>query len=141
MSTTVKDIKALFAELKRAKRQPFPKLRGRMTDVPNEPGVYVIYSPRSKRVVHVGKTSRGTLRQRLRSHLHGRAKYHGRKFRNGYEFQCLPVRSTRKRALLEPMLSVTFALGTSALERCLEKSNAAPLTWRCAWTCHATLDF
>jgi hypothetical protein len=58
VSTTVKDIKALFIELKRAKRQPFPKPRGRMSDVPKEPGVYVIYSPRSKRVVHVGKTSK-----------------------------------------------------------------------------------
>ena len=120
VSTTVKDIKALFAELKRAKRQPFPKLRERMTDVPNEPGVYVIYAPRSKRAFHVGKTSRRTLRQRLRSHLNGRQKHQGRKLRNGYEFQCLPVRSTRKRALLEAYAIGCLCprhLGTGALPR------------------------
>ena len=68
MSTTIKDIRALFAQLTKAKSYPFPKVRGHITEVPDGPGVYVIYPPRSKRVLHVGKTSRRTLRQRLKSH-------------------------------------------------------------------------
>jgi hypothetical protein len=79
-------------------------------DAPNKQGVYLIYSPGSKKVVHVGRTYRGTagLRQRLRNHLHGSSSFtqeylegHGRKLREGYTFRCLPVTSARQRALVE----------------------------------------
>jgi hypothetical protein len=55
-----------FSKLPRAQLRLFPRHRERM-DVPNEQGVYVIYSPGAKKVVHVGRTYRGTarLRQRL----------------------------------------------------------------------------
>ena len=101
MSTTVSDLKVLFAKLQRAERHPFPKVRGRMTNAPDEPGVYIVYAPRSGRVFYVGKTARQTLRGRLTSHLNGKSPHHGKKWRNGYTFQCLPFRSTRKRTLLE----------------------------------------
>jgi hypothetical protein len=105
-------VKALFKKLKRAKLRRFPDHRKRM-DAPELQGVYVIYSPRRRKVrkvVHVGRTYRGTagLRQRLRNHLHGASSFtieflkgHGRELRNGYAFRYLPVRSARRRALLE----------------------------------------
>jgi excinuclease UvrABC nuclease subunit len=99
--TTVKDLEALFARLTKAKRFRLPKQGDHLTGAPAVPGVYIIWSPRSKRALHVGKSSRRTLHQRLSSHLRGHAKFQGSKLRRGYEFQCLEVKSTRKRALLE----------------------------------------
>jgi excinuclease UvrABC nuclease subunit len=101
MSTTGKDIGALFVQLQRAKRHRFPELRGQITDdALDRPGVYIVYTPRSERVFYVGKTSRSTLRQRLKGHLFGRSKHHGAKWRH-YQFRCLAVRSARHRTLLE----------------------------------------
>lgn len=99
--TTLKDLESLFAQLTKAKRFHFPKQGNRLTGAPAAPGVYIIWSPRSKRALHVGKSSRQTLHKRLSSHLRGHAKFQGSKLRRGYEFQCLEVKSTRKRALLE----------------------------------------
>jgi hypothetical protein len=112
MNREQKAVRTLFKRLKRATLRSFPDHRGRM-DAPDLQGVYVIYSPRIqkvRKVVHVGRTYRGTagLRQRLKNHLHGASSFtneflkgHGRKLRNGYAFRCLPVRSARRRALLE----------------------------------------
>src|ERR1700693_3522693 len=99
--TTVKDLEALFAQLMKAGRFHFPKQGDRLAGAPEVPGVYIIWSPRSKRALHIGKSSRRTLYQRLASHLRGHAKFQGSKLRRGYEFQCLGIKSTRKRALLE----------------------------------------
>jgi GIY-YIG catalytic domain-containing protein len=136
MSTTVKDIRTLFRKLKRAERQSFPK-QGGMTDVPDEPGVYIVYSPRSRRVFYVGKTARATLRKRFESHLYGRSEHHGSKWRNGYEFRCLPVRSARHRTLLEAYAIGCLCpkyLGTGAIKRspspCLAKPGATGLGLR-----------
>ena len=102
-------VRALFAELKRSRPQAFPKPRQRIP-ASDEQGVYVIYSPRANKVVHVGRTYKGTkgLRQRLKNHLQGASSFtqkhlkgHGHKLRNGYTFRCLLVASPRRRALLE----------------------------------------
>jgi GIY-YIG catalytic domain len=99
--TTVKDLEALFTQLMNAKRFRFPKQGDHLTGALDVPGVYIIWSPRSKRALHIGKSSTRRLDQRLSSHLRGHAKFQGSKLRRGYEFQCLGVKSTRKRALLE----------------------------------------
>jgi hypothetical protein len=104
-----KAVRALFIDLMREKRKQFPKPRGKL-DAPARQGVYVIYSPRVWKVVHVGRTYKGTagLRQRLKNHMHGSSSFareyfkgHGSTLRNGYAFRCLPVTSRRLRALLE----------------------------------------
>src|SRR5579884_92312 len=121
MSTTGKDIKALFVKLNRTDRLPFPKSGG-LKNVPETQGVYIVYCPRSERVFYVGKTARATLRRRLEGHLHGRSKHHGPKWRKGYEFRCLPVRSARRRTLLEAYAIGCLCpkyLGTGALKRSL----------------------
>ncbi len=60
--------------------------------------------------MHVGRTLRGKggIHQRLNNHLHGQSSFTAVKFdrmgwklRNGYEYQYLEVRNSRKRALLE----------------------------------------
>jgi hypothetical protein len=74
MSDEQKTVKASFIKLKHAKCQTFPKgEREALThDVPNGHGVYVIYFPDAKKILHVGRTSRAKkgLRQRLKSHLY-----------------------------------------------------------------------
>ena len=109
MSREQKAVRALFIELKRSRLYEFPKHRKRI-DAPNKQGVYVIYSPSVRKVVHVGRTYKGTagLRQRLKNHLHGSSSFTekylkdgGSSLRNGYTFRCLPVASPRRRALLE----------------------------------------
>jgi hypothetical protein len=109
MNREQRGVRALFIKLRRAYSHPFPKPRERI-DAPNKQGVYVIYSPRARKVVHVGRTYKGTagLRQRLNNHLHGQSSFtqkylggHGSKLRNGYTFRCLPIASRRRRALLE----------------------------------------
>jgi hypothetical protein len=82
-------------------------------DAPDRQGVYLIYSPRIRKVrkvVNVGRTYRGTagLQQRLKNHLHGASSFtqkylkaNGRKLRKGCAFRCLPIASVRARALLE----------------------------------------
>jgi hypothetical protein len=83
-----------------------------LNKVPAEQGVYVIYSPHKKKVVHVGRTYRGKagLRQRLKNHIHGSSSFtlvylkrRGKKLKRGYKFQYLPLpnRSWRRCALLE----------------------------------------
>lgn len=110
---TAKDAKAvqsLFSELKRTRRRPFPKAGDRL-DAPNEQGVYIIYSPSGK-VLHVGRTYRGTngLRQRLSNHLHAASSFtmqylkgHGTRLRSGYKFAFLTVPKPRQRALFEAL--------------------------------------
>lgn len=104
-------VKIDFRALKRQKRHRFPK-RGQLTGISTKQGVYVIYAPRTKRVVHVGRTYRGKegLQQRLRNHLQGSSSFtaeylkkHGTKLRRGYTFRFLPlpVKAWRRRALLE----------------------------------------
>jgi hypothetical protein len=104
-----KAVKALFNDLMREERKQFPLPREKV-DAPARQGVYVIYSPRVWKVVHVGKTFEGTegLRKRLRNHMHGSSAFarefldgKGSKLRYGYAFRCLPVASPRLRALLE----------------------------------------
>ncbi len=102
-------VKADFLKLKSAHGCAFPP-RGGLSYVPHKQGVYIIYSPRAKTVVHVGRTYRATagLRQRLENHLHAQSSFtneflkgHGRKLRKGYTFRYLTVTSGRRRALLE----------------------------------------
>jgi hypothetical protein len=102
-------IRRLFRKLCAAPATPFPEPRGHI-QAPFEHGVYVIYSPRSSEVLHVGRTYRGKggLHQRLKNHLHGLSSFththldgRGTKLRNGYKFRCLPVKRPRQRALLE----------------------------------------
>jgi hypothetical protein len=109
MSREQKAVRALFIELKHSRLHEFPKHRKRI-DAPNKQGVYVIYSPGVRKVVHVGRTYEGTagLRQRLKNHLHGSSSFteqylkgRGPSLRNGYTFRCLPLASPRRRALLE----------------------------------------
>jgi hypothetical protein len=103
-------IKSLFRKLAKAKLRSFPEA-GERLDAPDEQGVYVIYSPRGK-VLHVGRTYRGTrgLRQRLNNHLHasssftnGFLKGRGARLRAGYTFSLLAVPEPRQRALLEAL--------------------------------------
>lgn len=103
-------IRSLFSVLKRSKRRHFPRA-GERLDAPNEQGVYVIYSPSGK-VLHVGRTYRGTngLRQRLSNHLHAASSFtesylkgHGARLRSGYKFAFLEVSKPRQRALLEAL--------------------------------------
>jgi hypothetical protein len=110
MSREQKRIRADFLKLINARCQAFPVNSMELESVPDEQGVYVIYSPRAKKVVHVGRTNRGAagLRQRLRNHLDGLSSFtdkylkgQGSKLRSGYTFRCLSVRSPRRRALLE----------------------------------------
>lgn len=106
----VNNVRSLFAELKKARPQSFPKAGARL-DAPNEQGVYVIYS-RTGKVLHVGRTYRGTngLRQRLNNHLHAASSFtqsylngHGARLRSGYKFKFLTVPKPRQRALLEAL--------------------------------------
>ena len=112
MTREQKIVRALFTELQSTKIMHFPKPRQRL-DVPDEQGVYIIYSL-SKKVVHVGRTYRGTagLRQRLNNHLHGSSSFtnvylkgHGRRLRRGYTFRYIAIRSSRHRALVEAFAS------------------------------------
>lgn len=83
-----------------------------LNKVPSKQGVYIIYSPHTKKVVHVGRTYRGKagLRQRLKNHIHGSSSFtlvylkgRGKKLRRGYKFQYLPLprKAWRRCALLE----------------------------------------
>ncbi len=101
-------IEQLFEKLCAEPEYPFPKA-GSAPSASRNGGVYVIRSPRG-RVVHVGRTTRGSrgLQQRLSNHLHGRSSFTkkylknlGSKLRSGYTYQCLEVKRTRQRALLE----------------------------------------
>ncbi|MFQ6035511.1 MAG: hypothetical protein ACE5NM_06635 [Sedimentisphaerales bacterium] len=102
-----KKVKQLFEELRLQKKWTFPKTRERL-EAPKQHGVYIIY--RGKKVMHVGRTLRGKkgLYQRLKNHLYGNSSFTKKKFngsgwklRKGFKYQCLKVRSDRKRALLE----------------------------------------
>lgn len=102
-------VRALLNRLERAPMTRFPK-RGERICAPDKHGVYVVYSPRARRVVHVGRTYRGAvgLRRRLKNHLHRQSSFtseylkgNGDKLRHGYTFRCLPVAAPRIRALLE----------------------------------------
>jgi hypothetical protein len=104
-----REIRALFAKLCKARLHNFPEEKKGVV-APNEQGVYVIYSPRTKRVLHVGRTYKGKsgLRQRLNNHMHGSSSFaqaylkgRGSLLRNGYTFRCLPVKHRKRRALLE----------------------------------------
>ena len=104
-----KIVESDFRKLIGQRCKPFPKV-GFVDDVPDKQGVYVIYSPRNGRVVHVGRTYRGKkgLRQRLRNHLQGASSFtkeflkgDGSRLRRGYEFQYLTLSPWRRRALLE----------------------------------------
>ena len=88
----------------------FPMPRGRLNAPPTQ-GVYVIRNSKGV-VAHVGRTVRGSrgLRQRLQNHLSAQSSFvqaflggHGKKLREGFTFQCLPVANPRERALLESM--------------------------------------
>jgi hypothetical protein len=101
-------VQTLLRELMSAPPQPFPPPRKRL-EAPTAQGVYVIYE-RSGRVVHVGRTPRGSrgIRQRLANHLHNLSSFtnkylngRGSELRDGYMFRCLVVEDPRKRALLE----------------------------------------
>lgn len=48
-------MRTCFFKLKRAKLIPFP--RDGWPEAPDKQGVYVIYAPRSPKVVHVGRTT------------------------------------------------------------------------------------
>lgn len=104
-----KVIRKLLRKLRAAPLTPFPPPR-KSVEAPNEHGVYIIYSPRRREVLHVGRTYRGAggLRKRLQNHLHGASSFthtylegHGAILRKGYAFRCLAVKRSRQRALLE----------------------------------------
>ena len=109
-----KIVRTLFTKLVKAELKIFPPPGSRL-DASIEHGVYIIYSPPpTRKVVHVGRTYRGSkgLRQRLKNHLHGSSSFtkeylngHGRKLRRGYSFRYLIERSARRRALLEAYAS------------------------------------
>lgn len=101
-------VRRCFSKLKGARLTHFPA-KG-WPDVPDKQGVYIIYAPRSGRVVHVGRTYRGTrgLFQRLKNHLQGASSFtahflkgNGSRLRKGYTYRYLPVALARRRALLE----------------------------------------
>jgi hypothetical protein len=100
-------IKHLFKRLLSQPRVSFPGDREPLT-APQLPGVYVIR--RGRKVLHVGRTLRGTkgLFQRLRNHLHGNSSFtkeyrggYADRLRKGHTYQCLVVRDSKNRALLE----------------------------------------
>lgn len=110
MNRDQKLVKADFRRLKSAGRRAFSKKE--LNDVSPEQGVYIIYAPRAKKVVHVGRTYRGKagLQQRLKNHLHGSSSFtaeylkgNGKKLLGGYKFKYLPLpyRAWRRCALLE----------------------------------------
>jgi len=105
-----KTVRALFAKLRRARPQPFPK-EGRGLLCPRSHGVYLIYD-RSGRVAHVGRTTRGRsgLFQRLRNHLAGQSSFvvlflKGRPsvLRKGYSYSWVVIPHPRMRALVEAL--------------------------------------
>src|SRR5437667_346264 len=109
MSRDQKFVEEDFLKLKNEDRHAFPT-HGTLNNVPKKQCVYIIYSPRKEKIVHVGRTYRGTagLRQRLNNHLHGSSSFtigylkgHGKKLRNGYTFRYLPLPAWRRRAFLE----------------------------------------
>lgn len=120
-------VRSLFADLQREKPKHFPE-RGSCSKVPAKQGVYIIYSP-SKKVVHVGRTYRGTagLRQRMNNHLYGASSFtieylkrNGRKLRRGYTYRYLTIRSHRHRAFVEAYASgylCPLHLGTGKKKR------------------------
>jgi hypothetical protein len=102
-------IRRLLKKLRVAPLTPFPPPRKRVT-APEEHGVYIIYSPRRREVLHVGRTYRGGggLRKRPQNYLHGASSFththlsgDRAKLRHGYAFRCLAVKRARQRALLE----------------------------------------
>ena len=102
-------VKALFTELMDKPLQTFPPLRGELK-APDQRGVYVIYLPRGKKVLHVGRTPRaqGGIAQRLRDHMSGNSSFviqyldrDGSKLRGKYKFHCIVVDNPERRAFLE----------------------------------------
>jgi hypothetical protein len=115
MSGEQAKVRAQLAKLKRARRHLFPNARARL-DVPNEQGVYLIYSPDGE-ILHVGRTYRGTkgLRQRINNHLHAASSFtnehlkgRGSKLRRGYKFSYVEIPEGRLRALVEAYATGTF---------------------------------
>ena len=103
-----KTVHALFARLRRSRRQRFPS-EGRGLICPRRHGVYLIFDPYG-RVAHVGRTTRGRsgLLQRLRNHLAGQSSFvilflKGRAsaLRKGYSYSWVIVTRPRMRALVE----------------------------------------
>lgn len=111
-------VKALFEKLMLAPLRAFPGRYGEL-DAPVLQGVYVIYDPQGRDVLHVGSTPRakGGIAQRLRKHMgHKSGKSSSSSFvrlyeplegdgsrlrRDKYTFRCLPVDDPRRRSLLE----------------------------------------
>lgn len=103
-----RQIRKLLDRLLRCPSMNFPSHR-KGVDAPMEPGVYIIYDPKSV-VAHVGRTPRGKLgiRQRLKNHLHSSSSFTsqylkgaGHVLRSGYTFRYIIVKDPRTRALLE----------------------------------------
>ncbi len=101
-------IRDLYKSLKAAPRVPFPAPRAPL-EAPSERGVYIIFAPDGKTVLHIGQTPRAKsgLSQRLKNHLRKSSfmtlygKKHNIRLREGYCFRCLVVEDARERALLE----------------------------------------
>ncbi len=108
MNRESQEIQELFQELCSQPKLAFPQSR-QSINAPTDGGVYIIR--KDARVLHVGRTQRGAngLNQRLKNHLHGTSSFtieylkgDGDILRQqGYTYQYLVVRDTRKRALLE----------------------------------------
>ena len=108
MNNESQEVKSLFSKLWVQPKQSFPKDRQRL-DAPSKPGVYII--SKEETVLHVGRTlrGRGGIHQRLKNHLHGSFSFTNKYLRgngailrkDGYTYQCLKLRDSRKRALLE----------------------------------------
>jgi hypothetical protein len=118
MNLNQKHVKTDFRKLINADRCTFPP-QETWEKIPNKQGVYIIYAPRIKKVVHVGRTYRGKagLRQRLKNHLHGSSSFtveylkrEGKKLRSGYTFRYLRLRPWRRRALLEAYATGSLCL-------------------------------
>lgn len=125
-----KKIRNLFALLKNAEHHLFPPKKG--VDAPEKQGVYLILSPKSKKVLHVGSTYRGAkgLRQRLNNHIYGGSSFtaryldhKGSRLRGRYWFSYLEVRSPRHRALLEAHAAGMLCPAHIGLNKALEKKT------------------
>jgi excinuclease UvrABC nuclease subunit len=98
-------VQTLFRSLITAPLREFP--RAGPPSVERESGVYVVYDLNGA-VLHVGRTTKGTLRNRLNNHLHGQSSF-TRSFvaprqldvRSACRFRYLVVPDARRGALLE----------------------------------------
>ncbi len=110
MSKESQKVQKLFKQLRKHPENRFPPKRKHL-DVTFKHGVYII--SKNKKVLHVGRTTRGRngINQRLKNHLHGLSSFvknyldsNGAVLReDGYTYQFIVLEDERKRerALLE----------------------------------------